>query len=138
MEIIKGINNSTVINDSYNASYDSMKAALEYLGKIHANKKIAILGDMGELGEYAKELHEKVGEEVRKNNIDMLICVGEASTNIAQKAEEEGMEKQKIFLCKTNEEAITILQKQLKKEDVVLLKASSTLNFSQICDAICN
>lgn len=127
-----------VINDSYNASYDSMKAALAYLGTLQNARKIAVLGDMLELGEYSKQMHEKVGEEVRKNNIDMLICVGEASTNIAQKAEEEGMEKQKIFLCKTNEEAITILQKQLKKEDVVLLKASSTLNFSQICDAICN
>ena len=115
-----------------------MKAALAYLGTLQNARKIAVLGDMLELGEYSKQMHEKVGEEVSKNNIDMLICVGEASKNIAQKAEEKGMEKQKIFLCKTNEEAITILQKQLKKEDIVLLKASSTLNFSQICDEICN
>ena len=47
------------------------------------------------------------------------------------------MNKQNIFLCKTNNEAISILQKELNKEDAVLLKASNSLNFTQICDAIC-
>lgn len=73
MEIIEKGNNVRVISDCYNASYDSMKAALEFLGKTNSSKKIAILGDMLELGEFSKELHEKVGEEVIKNNIDILI-----------------------------------------------------------------
>ena len=57
---------STYINDAYNASYDSVKAALEYLYSVKGNKKIAILGDMLEMGEYETEMHEKVGEEVLK------------------------------------------------------------------------
>lgn len=73
MEVIEKENNVRVINDCYNASYDSMKGALEYLAKINSNKKIAILGDMLELGDFSKELHEKVGEEVYKNHIDILI-----------------------------------------------------------------
>ena len=137
MEIKKSKIGATVVNDCYNANYDSMKAALDYLGKLPNKRKIAVLGDMLELGEYSKKLHEKVGEEVWLNKIDLLICVGEEAKNIAKKAEEKGMKKENIFQCKTNEEAILILQKELKKEDAILLKASNSLNFTQICDAIC-
>ena len=70
------------IRDSYNASYDSMKAAIEYLATLR-NRKITILGDMLELGEFSKELHEKVGKEVAKNKIDILITIGLESENIA-------------------------------------------------------
>ena len=62
---------ATVINDCYNANYDSMKAALNYLGNIPNKRKIAVLGDMLELGEYSESLHEQVGEEVAKNKIDI-------------------------------------------------------------------
>ncbi len=75
MEIFETKDKIKVINDSYNASYDSMKAGLEYLSKINAKRKIAVLGDMLELGDFSKELHEKVGEEVYKNKIDILITV---------------------------------------------------------------
>ena len=67
MQVEKNKENITIINDCYNANYDSMKAAIEYLGKINAEKKIAVLGDMLELGEFSEELHKKVGEEVAKN-----------------------------------------------------------------------
>lgn len=87
MEIKKSKVGSTVINDCYNANYDSMKAAIEYLGKLPNKRKIAVLGDMLELGEYSEELHKKVGEEVAKNRINLLICVGEQSENIAKEAE---------------------------------------------------
>ena len=137
MEIKKSKMGATVINDCYNANYDSMKAALDYLGKLPNKRKIAVLGDMLELGEYSQKLHEDVGEVVSLNKINMLICVGEEAKNIAKKAEEKGMNKQNIFLCKTNNEAISILKKELNKEDAVLLKASNSLNFTQICDAIC-
>lgn len=137
MEIKKSKSGATVINDCYNANYDSMKAAIDYLGKLPNERKIAVLGDMLELGEYSQELHEKVGEEVYINRINLLICVGSEAKNIAKKAEKMGMKKGQIFLCETNEEAINILEKELNSEDAILLKASNSLNFTQICDAIC-
>ncbi len=137
MEIKKAKCGATAINDSYNANYDSMKAALDYLGKLPNSRKIAVLGDMLELGDYSKQLHEKVGDAVYDNKIDLLICVGEESKNIAKRAQEKGMKSENILLCKTNEEAIEILKEKLKSEDAVLLKASNSLNFTQICDAIC-
>lgn len=136
MEIRKAKCGATIINDCYNANYDSMKAAICYLGKLPNKRKIAVLGDMLELGEYSTNLHEKVGEEIYKNKIDILICVGKESKNIAKKAQQQGMKNQNIFLCNTNEEAIQTLYKLLKSEDAVLLKASNSLNFTQICEAI--
>ena len=79
MEMFTNDKGILVINDCYNANYDSMKAAIEYLAKLPNKRKIAILGDMLELGEYSKQLHEKVGEEINKNKIDVLITVGEMS-----------------------------------------------------------
>lgn len=128
---------ATVINDCYNANYDSMKAALNYLGNVSNKRKIAVLGDMLELGEYSKNLHEQVGEEVEKNKIDLLICVGEEAKYIAQKAIEKGMKKENIFLCKNNSQAIQTLQEKMQKEDIILLKASNGLKFIEICEAIC-
>lgn len=135
MEIKTSKNGATVINDCYNANYDSMKAALDYLGKLSNKRKIAVLGDMLELGEYSKKLHQDVGKVVALNNIDILICVGEEAKNIAKKAEENGINN--IYICSSNEEAINILQQIMQKEDAILLKASNGLNFTQICEAIC-
>lgn len=135
MEIKTSKKGAMIINDCYNANYDSMKAALDYLGKLSNKRKIAVLGDMLELGEYSEKLHRDVGKVVAINNIDILICVGKQARNIAQKAQEEGITN--IFICDSNEEAIDILQKTIQKEDAILLKASNGLKFTQICEAIC-
>ena len=136
MEIKKGINESTIINDCYNANYDSMNAALEYLGITKANKKIAVLGDMLELGKEEKNLHEKVGESVYKNNIDILITVGKASKNIANKAKELGMDEKRIFTYEEKEEAIKKLQNIIEKNDYILIKASNSMHFDEITEKI--
>ena len=132
IEIIK--NNIKVINDSYNASYDSMKAALQVVNNTEAKRKIAVLGDMLELGEYAEELHEKVGEEVVKNNIDILITVGNLAKNIAKRAGKMGL--QDIYSVEDNAEAIKILKQTIKHGDLILLKASNAMNFGKILDEI--
>lgn len=75
MEILKNSKGATIINDCYNAGFDSMKASLEVLSKMEGKRKIAVLGDILELGEYSKKIHEDVGYEVSKNNIDILITV---------------------------------------------------------------
>ncbi len=138
MQVEKNANNVTIINDCYNANYDSMKAALEYLGEIKAKRKIAVLGDMLELGNFSKELHEKVGEEVAKNNIDMLVVVGEEAKHIVSKALEKGLDNNRIYICKNNEEAIKIIKKISKPEDAILLKASNAMNFQEIFNSIIN
>ena len=131
MDIRKLKNGAILINDSYNASYESMKASLEYLSKYPGKRKIAVLGDMFELGEYSTELHEKVGKEVTKNKIDILICSGENSKYIINNS--STVEK---YYLKNNEEILEKLQQILSDGDVVLVKASNGMKFYEICQKL--
>ena len=136
MEINHAKNNITIINDSYNASYDSMKAALEYLKNYSNQRKIAVLGDMLELGKFSKQLHESVGNEVVKNNVDILITVGKEAKNIYQKSIDLGFNKDNTFSFETNADAIEKLNNILQPNDVVILKASQGMNFTEILNGI--
>lgn len=136
MEIIKNSNDITIINDSYNASYESMKVAIEYLSKVEANKKIAVLGDVLELGEFSKLMHEKIGEEVVKNNIDILVTVGEEAKNTSNKALELGMNKERIYHFNNNDEASDLVKQMAKPGDMVLVKASNGMHFDEIVEKI--
>ena len=134
IEVIK--DNIKVINDSYNASYDSMKAALEVMEKSEASRKIAVLGNMLELGNYTKELHQKVGEEVIRNKVDVLITVGEFAEEIANKAKELGMKE--IFKFEDIGNATKHIKSFIRSGDLILLKASNSMNFSKILEGIKN
>lgn len=138
MEVDKIKDNITVINDAYNASYDSMKAAIEYLQNLPGNRKIAVLGDMFELGEFAEEIHRKVGIEVFTHKIDVLVTVGELAKYIADEVKYLGMPKENVVSFDTNEEAINYLNDNLEKDDVVLLKAANGMHFAEIFKGINN
>lgn len=136
MDIKKSKQNIIVINDSYNASYDSMKASIEYLASIKGNRKIAVLGDMFELGKFEKDLHEKVGEEVVKNNIDILVTIGNSSRYISNMAKKLGMNDKNIYHFVDKNEGIQNLKNIIKQEDIVLVKASNGMKFDVIAEKI--
>lgn len=136
MEVVKIKDNVTVINDAYNASYDSMKPALEYLSELPANRKIAVLGDMFELGEFSEEIHRKVGIEVVTHKIDILATVGKLAKYIAEEAKYLRMPEENIISLETTEEASKYLNKILQKDDAVLLKAAHGMHFSEIFKSI--
>ena len=129
MEVLKANNGATVINDTYNANYDSMKAAIEYLQKIDNKRKIAILGDMLELGDYSEQIHTDIGKLI--TNIDILIIVGNEAKNIAKYAKAK-----EIYMYNTNVEVIEKIKEIIKPEDVILLKASNSMKLSEITDEI--
>ena len=131
---IKEINGIKVINDAYNASPEAMKASLNYLSSFKDNRKIAVLGDMFELGEYAEKLHRLVGEEVYKNNIDILVCAGENAKLIADEALENGMKKENIYYFEDEDEILEVLKNIVKTGDIVLFKASNGMKFYELAD----
>ena len=135
MEILKNEENVTIINDCYNSSYESVKAALEYVSSINANKKIAVLGDVLELGEFSQEMHQKMGEEVVKNNIDIIITVGNEAKTIANTVKNK-TEKIEVYSFENNEYASKILKEKMQENDVVLIKASHGMHFEEIVEAI--
>lgn len=134
MDFRKIKNNATVLADYYNASYDSMKSALEVVRDYNAKRKIAVLGDMLELGEFSEKLHCDVGEEVYKNKIDILITVGDLAKQIAKIAKRLGTKE--VYEGKNNIEAIKILEDIIKEGDLILLKASNAMHFGEILETL--
>ena len=133
LDVQKSSKGYTIINDCYNANYDSMKSALQYLNRTPGNRKIAVLGDMLELGDFSKKLHEGVGNAVVENKVDILITVGKEAKNIAKIAMENNVE---TYEYTDNNSAISKLKEILEPEDAVLVKASNSMNFKEIVSAI--
>jgi len=134
MEIKKLENGAIIINDAYNASYESIKPSLEFLENHTGTRKIAVLGDIFELGEFAEELHRKVGREVAQRNIDILICAGENSKYIIEEAEKNA--KIQTHYMHNNEQIVENLSQELRNGDVVLIKASNGMKFFEICQKL--
>ncbi len=115
----------TIINDSYNANPDSMKAALEVLKNYSGSRKIAVLGTMGELGDYAEEAHIQVGE-FAKDKADILLTTGEFKEYYKKGFGERTM----VFESK--QELIQRLTDMIKINDTILIKASRSAKFEEI------
>lgn len=123
------VNGYRIIDESYNANFDSMKEAVTNLGKSEG-RKIAVLGDMLELGNYSKDIHKSIGKVVNDNNIDILVTVGNDSKYI----DEEAKCSKKHF--DNNNDAINYLKDIVKEKDSILVKASNSLKFIEIVNAL--
>ncbi|MGN1301882.1 MAG: UDP-N-acetylmuramoyl-tripeptide--D-alanyl-D-alanine ligase [Clostridia bacterium] len=134
MDFRKVKNNAIVLADYYNASYDSMKSALEVVKDYKATRRIAVLGDMLELGEFSEQLHKDVGTEVYNNKIDILITVGTLAKYIAQTAKKLGTKE--VYECESKTEAAQILKNTIKEGDLILLKASNAMHFGEIMESL--
>lgn len=121
-----------IIDDCYNANPVSTKASLDVLS-LADGRKVAILGDMFELGENEKQLHFEVGAHAAKNNIDLVICIGELSANTAQGAEKQGA---KVLHFKTKADFLSQAQNLLRNQDTVLVKASNGMKFAEIVEKL--
>ena len=127
----------TVINDAYNANPDSMRAALKMLSSIGVSgSRIAVLGDMGELGEAEVSCHEGIGELAAAlyddQLLDELICVGDLSAHMHEAAEEGGMPPEALHYADGIGEVLGLLEGRLSAGDVVLVKASHFMNLDRL------
>ncbi|NLX90095.1 MAG: UDP-N-acetylmuramoyl-tripeptide--D-alanyl-D-alanine ligase [Firmicutes bacterium] len=126
-----------VINDAYNASPSSMKAALQTLKDLAGSSRvIAVLGDMLELGDIAEEGHLSVGRYAADLPVDYLITVGELAVLIARGAREAGLPERKIFAVKNPRLALEHLQSLELKGSVVLVKGSRMMRLEQITEGL--
>ena len=137
MQLSNFYNGIKILNDSYNASPLSVKSALETLAEVaQKNRKIAILGDMLELGVKADFYHREIGKEVVKLSIDILITAGSGGKIIAQSSKEEGMAEERVFSFEKNEK-INLSKKLLsltKPGDYILLKGSREMKMEEILE----
>lgn len=125
-----GAKGSTIIDDSYNASPTSTLAALNLLAELKG-RKIAVLGDMLELGSYEEEGHRKVGRRVAEV-ADKLVVVGVLGAIMGQEASAVGMAKQDIFFAEDNQQAIQFLRDLVAPNDLILVKGSRGMQMEEI------
>lgn len=139
MCIMAGIKRTTVIDDTYNASPRSTHEALRTLRAIEipeSARRIAVLGDMKELGAYEEEGHREVGVLVAELGVDLLITVGELARGIAHGAREKGMVDDHIFEFMNRDEAGRFVQDRMHEGDVVLVKGSQAARMENIVKEI--
>ena len=122
----------TIIDSVYNASIDSMSAALNILGR-YENRRVAILGDMFEMGEFAEFGHRQVGKAAL-GNIDIMIAIGKDSEFIVKELKENNMNENNLYHFETKEEAIESLDNIIKDDDVILVKASRGMNLEKVVE----
>ena len=127
---VKGM---TLIDDCYNANPVSMKASIDVLSKA-PGRKIAVLGDMGELGKEEKELHAQVGTYLSEKNIDHLFCAGELSREMAREA--KGNPRCTVEHFSSKEDLIPALLQEVKEGDTILVKASHFMEYPKIIEAL--
>lgn len=135
LNITPGIKNTYILDDCYNANPASMYAALDTLRAMPGKRKVAVLGDMLEIGKYAMQAHEKIGSIAAKV-VDQLIVVGPRAKFIAQGARAGGMTKRNVQEFDTAEDAETTIQEMLKTSDLVLVKGSHAMQLDKVVEAI--
>lgn len=133
--LIAGIKNTFLIDDTYNASPPSALAALDVLAEFPlpvGPRKIAVFGEMLELGSYTEEGHREVGKKAAEINVDMLVAVGEKSRDILRGAVTAGLSEERTFYFDNNHDAGIFIQNKLKEGDLVLIKGSQGARMEQI------
>ena len=133
-EIIKA-HGYEIISDCYNANLEATTSAINYLG-LFKNRKIAVLGTIAQLGDYAESGHGNLGHEIYKNNIDILVTVGKYTNFINEVAISDGFNKNNSYHFTNIDDAIKLLKSILKENDTILVKASHFNNFIKIVDEL--
>lgn len=130
LRLLKGIKKSFILDDTYNASPDSMRAALDTLKNLPGIRKIAVLGDMLELGEYTEQAHRDIGR-LAAQYVDFIFAVGPRSTIIIDEALAAGMPRSKVFHFDGSVEAGRALDPFIQKGDLVLVKGSQGMRMEK-------
>ena len=131
---LPGPDSSTILDDTYNASPASTIAALNVLGEL-PGRRIAVLGDMLELGDFEEEGHRKVGREALEV-VDMLVTVGRLGRITGREALAWGMGEAQVLMLEDNQAAIAHLRKLIKRDDVILVKGSRGMAMEEIVNAL--
>lgn len=135
MNVIAGIKHTLIVDDTYNSSPTAVKAALEVLSMLNlepGQRKIAVLGDMLELGERSAVAHREVGFKVVECNFDYLVAVGKEAKLIAEAAKEAGMDYDKVQYLEDRDKAGLFVQNLIQANDLILVKGSQGIRMEKI------
>lgn len=135
LSLIEGINNSIILDDTYNSSPIAMEAALKVLKDISAKRKIAVLGDMLELGKFTEEEHKNIGSVI--NSIaDILVTVGPRAKFIAESALDHDFPQKNVYIFDSHLTASKFLEGIVESGDVILIKGSQGVRLEKVVESI--
>ena len=134
MNVVQRADGITILDDTYNANPQSMRAAIQVLADAPSTRKIAVLGDMFELGPYAPALHGGVGEYLGKEGIDCLVAVGPLSVDTAKSARDSGVAQ--VYHCADKEAAAQVLPQLIQADSTILVKASRGMEMEQLVSVL--
>ena len=129
---ILDINGAKILNDCYNSSPQAAKSAIDVLKTLSNGRKIAVLGDMAELGEMSEKYHREVGAHFAKEKCDILVTVGNSARFIADEAKKCGADEKNVHSFDSNAEVCAFLKSNLQKGDAVLIKGSHCMKMDEI------
>ncbi len=132
LEKLKLSNGSLIINDSYNASYDSVIAAIDMISDSKFKRKILLLGDILELGDYTEEIHRNIGKYIIKKSINNVILVGSNVKYIYDELVNNNFDVNNIYQFDSEGETYEFLKSFLKNDDIILIKGSHGINLINI------
>ena len=133
MRVVRLPENRVILDDCYNANPQSVTAALEVLAKTECDRRVAVLGDMGELGELTEQAHYNMGALAAMLGIDVIAAIGTKAAKIADGAAQSGGE---VLYFETKEEALDALRGQLEPGTAMLLKASHAMEFGRLVEKL--
>jgi UDP-N-acetylmuramoyl-tripeptide--D-alanyl-D-alanine ligase len=137
MEIVPLEGGGTLINDAYNANPSSMELALETLVEAKGKgRAIAVLGDMLELGNFAEEGHQRIGQKVSELPIDFLVAMGEKAPVVVESAIRHGFPMEKARIVENHSEAISLLRQTIQNGDWILVKGSRGMAMEKIVEGL--
>ncbi len=137
MNLLKGKGESLLIDDTYNSSPIAVEKAIESLVSIkNEGQKIAILGDMLEIGRFSTSEHKKIGQIIAREKIDILITVGLRSQSTAEQAIDSGMAQKRVFHFDNSEKAVEKAREYLDKGNLILIKGSQGIRMEKITRAL--
>ena len=136
MNLLKGVSGSLIFDDSYNSSPIAVEAAVEVLSEYPAKRRIAVLGDMRELGAFSQSEHERIGEMLRAKDIWLLFTVGPEAKFIAEGARRSGFDAFKIFEFSDSTEAGEAVKKIIQEGDLILVKGSQSARMEKAVEII--
>ncbi len=132
MQPVAGFNGSILLDDTYNAAFTAVEEALETLNRIPARRRIVVLGQMKELGEYTEKLHRLIAQTIYKNKLDLVFLGGGDTQYINDELLNLGFNPDKIFYNLQNPQISSMLLKVLSKGDVVLVKGARTVLLGEV------
>lgn len=134
---MRAMNGLRIINDAYNANPVSMRGAVQTLMDIPCSgKRIAVLGDMLELGDWARQAHQDIGKVVGESGVDYLFALGDLAHFVAQEAVAAGMAQERVQRCENRDEVVDRLREIGRSGDLILVKGSRKMGLEEIVEGL--